>query len=567
MRTITAVALAVAALALVVTGAPEAVTAMRARAAVVSSCDDALAALAPGTWVRLRGCGVDMFHSSFLDDAEGRRLDRLVPLRASGQSVEAPSQLALAIPEALAADPNTYNAAPRPDSSTTEIAGLGETVAVVWDTLDRLPHHLVEVPGFDSGLSPSPALIEIRQVPSLRRSGWRAAAAFGLLLLAIVVARYKPSTRVGTAPVRAQRAAVRWGLVFVAVLIGMVGLWRVLGIYFDPMQQPAPTRAARPVPRPRPARAPPGVTPPRPTPTPQQIADLGSIDPVKQLSAANALLARAVTPDLVKAVESALNRKPDEKLESPLVCLKARFDGPEILEFLLARFPAEKKLLDWNLEPDTACVLDALVERAATAPERIRDALMPAIYASNYTSRSKALKAFRAMDLPQIPPVLVAEASTTGTPFQREATAAVIALGAVRLNPAFMEKTVRNYSTRAWVREELRTNPHPNAARIVAKASDDSDLFRLAMEREREQHDVSAALLEMVLDNAQPEAQRVFSAYQLGRLGETGPLTDLAALSRTLEVGKFKTTVEGAMHTLEELRRHNVKPRMRALAP
>jgi hypothetical protein len=193
---------------------------------------------------------------------------------------------------------------------------------------------------------------------------------------------------------------------------------------------------------------------------------------------------------------------------------------------------------------------------------------MPAVYAANASTRNQVLHAFRRMDLPQIPAMLVAETSTSG-PFQREALNAALALGAVRNNPALVARAIRDPYTRPFVKHELRIEPHDNAARIVAdvwaERSVETELEELASEREKQMHDVSAALLEIVGNPSEPEDKRVGAARGLERLAEPGALHDLRAIVPTLESGRLMTAVNAAIHVLEERQKAGQRAQMRAL--
>jgi hypothetical protein len=387
------------------------------------------------------------------------------------------------------------------------------------------------------------------------RSGWRAVAQAPI-----------PDT------VSHGEAGIRWGFILVMVLVGVTGLWRGVGWYFDPINQNKPIPGAAvsaPAATTGPAAAAPTAAPTLPLPTDAEVALLRSNDAGNQLKGADMLTGRVVTPDVVAAVDEALQRSPNKDLEARLVCLKARFDGPEALEFALARFPNERKSLDWNLDPEVSCLLNTLVTRAIDAPDRVLDALMPAAYATNYSTRSLVLKAFRTMYLEQIPPLLLTEASTAGSPRQREALEAAMALGAIRLSPELVSRTLQNPATRSSVKQELKLEPHPNAARIVAtvaaERSFESDLQQLERDKEAETHDVSAALLEIVLNTSESEAKRAAAARQLELLKEVGPIHDLRALTSTLEPSSLKSSVDAAIKALAEQQRTGMRARMRTL--
>jgi hypothetical protein len=194
---------------------------------------------------------------------------------------------------------------------------------------------------------------------------------------------------------------------------------------------------------------------------------------------------------------------------------------------------------------------------------------MPAVYATNGSTRHKVLEAFRTIDLPFLPISLAAEARGAGGPRRREALAAAVALGAIRREPDIVAAAVRDPHLAAIVREDLRADPHPNAARIVARAwaeqPFDAEYEQLARAREGVHHDVSAALLEIVGASIEPERTRVAAARQLAALAEVGALNDLRALAGTLPPGELKLSVDAAVQALQERRRTGVRDRMRTL--
>jgi hypothetical protein len=315
---------------------------------------------------------------------------------------------------------------------------------------------------------------------------------------------------------------------------------------------------------PRPGKPAPAVT----YATREELALLDSLDPRNQQRGAELLLTRGITPDVVNAVESALQRMPEPAVEARLVCVKTRFEGPEILEFLLARFPRDRRDVNWNLKPETACVLDALVSRVMDAPDRIVPALMPAIYSTNGSAREKVLRAFRLIDVEQIPAVLLVEASTSGAPDRREALAAAVALGAIRLNPALVARAVTDPQMFPVVATELRSDPHPNAARIVANVwterSFESPYAQLARDREGRSHDVSAALVEILNDPSAPERNRRTAVEHLAQLGEVGALRSLRAIASN-EADPVKPSADRAIQELQELRKRGTRDQMRTL--
>ena len=353
------------------------------------------------------------------------------------------------------------------------------------------------------------------------------------------------------------------------VLVGMAALARALQWYFDPFREldrasaivaatrpPSPTASRGRQPRTLPAA------------TPEELGLLDAPDASVQVKAAETLLARAVTPDLEAAVDAKLRTRPDTQVEALLVCIKTRFEGPGTLEYLLVRFPSTRHSFGRRLAVDVSCVLDALVERITDDPARVTAALLPAIYSENRSTRHKVIQAFRLVDLPSLPAELAALGRQPGEPLHEGALAAAMALGAFRQESALVDRAARDPGLIATVAEDLRSNPHPNGARVLAGVWTDRPFdiqyAQLARTREGLLHDVSAALVEIVRSTTAPEPRRVAAARHLATLGEVGALRELSAFSETGD-GDLKTAVEAAIRALQERRRTGARDQMRAL--
>jgi hypothetical protein len=357
--------------------------------------------------------------------------------------------------------------------------------------------------------------------------------------------------------------------VFVMALIGLAGFARALQWYFDPMLELDRTSAIAASTRPPSPTSSRGRQPRTlPAAMPEELALLDAPDASVQIKAAETLLARAVTPDLVATVEAKLRTRPDPQVEALLVCIKSRFEGPETLEYLLARFPSTRDEFGRWLRVDVSCVLDALVERIADDPVRVTTALLPAIYSNNAATRHKVIQAFRLVDLPSLPAELAALGRQPG-PLHGGAVGAAMALGALRHDNALVDRALRDPGLIAVVAEDLRANPHPNGARVLAGVWTDRPFdpsyAQLARAREGLLHDVSAALVEIVRATTAPEPRRVAAAQHLATLGEVGALRELSALSETVERGDLKTAVDAAVRELQERRRTGARDQMRAL--
>ena len=352
------------------------------------------------------------------------------------------------------------------------------------------------------------------------------------------------------------------------LLVGLAAFARALQWYFDPMLELDRASAVAAATRPESPPSSRGRQPRTfPAAMPEELALLDAPDTSLQMRAAETLLARAVTPDLVAAVEAKLRSRPDQHVEALLVCIKSRFEGPETLDYLLLRFPSTRDEFGRRPRADVTCVLDALVDRITDAPERITAALLPAVYSPNSTTRHKVTQAFRLVDLPSLPAELAA-LGREGEPLHEGAVAAAMALGALRYDRALVDRAVRDPDLIAVVAEDLRTNQHPNGARVLAGAwaerPSETSYAQLARAREGLLHDVSAALVEIVRSPTAAEPRRVAAARHLGTLGEVGALRDLTALGET-ERGDLKTAVDAAVRQLQERRRTGVRDQMRSL--
>jgi hypothetical protein len=354
------------------------------------------------------------------------------------------------------------------------------------------------------------------------------------------------------------------------VLVGLAGFVRALQWYFDPFREVDRASAIAASTRPPSPIASRGRQPRTlPAAMPEELALLDARDISLQLKAAETLLARAVTPDLAAAVEAKLRARPDPQVEALLVCVKSRFEGPGTLEYLLTRFPSTREEFDRRLSVDVSCVLDALVERIADDPARITTALLPVIYSNDRAARHKVVQAFRLVDLPSLPAELATLGREPGLPLHEGAVAAAMALGAIRYDSALVDQALRDPRLIGVVAEDLRTNPHPNGARVLAGVWADQPLdtrySQLARSREGLLHDVSAALVEIVRSTVAAEPRRVAAARHLATLGEVGALRELSAFSETVQGGDLKTALDAAVRALQERRRTGARDQMRAL--
>jgi hypothetical protein len=551
------------------TGLPAA-QASRAR---TNSCERDLGARSRGGWVKLVGCAVDQFHNAMLRDEGGQQTHLVLALRKAGQPASTPAVVGLAARPALLVD-GTHRQTIRPDS--TQTADLGECLGVVLGGAGDLGHELATFPGIDSGLGADAVFVELRHAPSARLALVLFAAAVLAGGLAFAPKRAQRAPELQRARVAAPAAPghgptsalrIRWGLVFVSVLVGVVALARGLQWYFDALRT---SESPSPMTRPAPPLARVTVLVP---PTPDELAGLTSDDPELQRIAIERMGEREVTPDVVRAVDLALARVPRSKeLEAGLVCLRARSEGTDSLPFLLARFPSQPLEVRDSRCPGVVCVAAALAERIAQDPATIKEALERALFSENEEVIRQALRGFRLLAPAPIPPELGAEALREFSPHRRAALRAVVALGGTAQEPGLVLEAARIDSSDHVIPidDELAEDPHSNTARIVARLCverPDGQFGRLAARREGIHHDVSAALLEIVSDPLERVPERASALRILQGLGETGPLPGLRQLRMASPIPVLTPRVQETIAALEALERQDRPPLMHELPP
>jgi len=570
----------VLALALLLVGLWIGTPPFRAWRAAASPCDDGLLANAPGAWVRLRGCAVDMFHNAALVDEAGVQSRLVMPLRRSGDSAAEPSALALVAMPELLVDPSTHRRSIRPDS--TQTADIAESLVVVLGPAEDGRFKLTTFPQIEPGLAPNPLLLELRKEPSPRPAGLLLAAALLLGTLAAANRRRDAAerdrirggtdrelaARRETAAAAGARRPIRWGLVFVSVLVGLVALARALQWSLDPVRSGNWTSAAaRPQP-PATAQAKAALVPP----SPEELAGLESDDLEVQRVAVERLAEREITPDVIRAVDRALARGPRSKeMEAALVCARTRGTADGSLAYLLDRFPTDPFDIRETRSPGVACVAAALAARIDEDPRQIRDALKRAFFSDNQDAIREAAKGFRRLAPTPIPSDLAAEATTETALHQRAALRAVAAMGAIRSDPRLVLRAARIDASAhvTPIREDLVEEPHPNGARILARlcVEGGGQFCRLLREREAIHHDSSAALLEVASDPAEPFLHRREAVEQLRGLREWGVLPGLRRLRDIPGGGELAPHVAAAIAEIEALERPDRPARMRELGP
>jgi hypothetical protein len=278
---------------------------------------------------------------------------------------------------------------------------------------------------------------------------------------------------------------------------------------------------------------------PSPDPTSLELAMLDNPDAGVRRQGLAVLRDRRPTPEMEAAVDRSLERPENEPLRMDLVCLKARFPGPETLELALASLPVEKGKYGWSLDEGTKCVVRDLAARSGEAPERIAEVLILVAISRAGSTAELGLEGLKTIDLPQLPSSLLVRLET-GNDYERlRALNAALALGAISKSPELVERALSDpyHGVRGVAARALQHDDDPAAARMLAHAlvhpPIDTQLMNVFSERERRRHDISPALVEIALDAQAPVAERQSAMEFLARYGDPAAADALAALAQS----------------------------------
>lgn len=363
-------------------------------------------------------------------------------------------------------------------------------------------------------------------------------------------------------------------LVLIAWL-GVAALWRGVIWYNDYLSRREATRfreaieASRPPPGADPARRVDVLLPPEP-PTDEELQMLRSSDLAALTRGVGAVMKRQMTETAMTAVEQALEVAATEAHRARLGCLKARYPGPEGLDYAIAHLPVQEKAFVWSLPPEVECLLRTVSDRAAENPVGARDALLRAVYSGNPDVRSMALRGLERIKLDDFPIALQLELQSRNYGRRQNALRAALALGAVRLLPGLVERALGDDELHDIARVHLQMSPEPSAARLAARvvAADSSDPYMKLLfdRREQKYHDVSAGLAEIALnlDETAEPTQRAAALGVLEQWGDVGVIPLIAPLRSSAEE-PVRKAADQALAKLEKRRALGIPSNLRRL--
>jgi hypothetical protein len=315
-------------------------------------------------------------------------------------------------------------------------------------------------------------------------------------------------------------------------MLGLALLWQGLQWYDAHLarisrgEPRAAVRVTRPV-SPRPT--------PMPTPTAAEIGRLCAPDWTRRDF--DVIANRSPTPALVAAVDACLVSPHGAGLEMQLICLKARLPGGDALAFAIAHLPPEGPDLVGEARDRCTCLVNALAQRASEDPPRVLEALLPHAFGPDYTRRQAALAGLSRTPVAELPPLVKVMTLSTSEHDRACAVRAAFALTAPHDLPEVAERALLDSSpsVREIARVRLESDRDTGTARIVAQlvAREPQDPRYLRFFEARRGTGAQDALVELALDESQPDRNRENALELLGTIGDAGLRDRIASLRET----------------------------------
>jgi hypothetical protein len=292
--------------------------------------------------------------------------------------------------------------------------------------------------------------------------------------------------------------------------------------------------------------APQGKPPASPTPTPlpeptqDEVQALAARDLATRRTAAETLLKRGDSAAVQTAVASALANPANAPLRDELLCLQARADGPESIAIALRALPTDPRGFEynWDVPKRQRCYVAALARQAEADPERIADALVPAVLSWSREVHETAVAGLVRCRLSRLPGRLEVLLKAPEDENRRFAWRAALAIGIVDMAPERVERAMDDPVLQQSVRRHLVESPRVGAARVLAllaarDSGSDAALREGLQLRESRLHDASAALVEIATSETHAPHERRRALELLAVLSEPGALVALEALRPT----------------------------------
>ncbi len=334
------------------------------------------------------------------------------------------------------------------------------------------------------------------------------------------------------------------------LVVGLVLLWRGLQ-YFDSSRHAADSRMADAAPA---AQRPPAPPPGLPPASPEDLMALQVGDPEAVQFAATQLTQRAVTPEVLEAVNVALTRMTSPKHQLMLHCVRARSPQVPLAEFFDV-LPAETR--DWT-GVEASCLVNAIAARAAEDPGRVRPVL---VQRGLLSSHPGVLEGLRRIDMPDLPAEVWDQLRGSSKHKKRLAAEIAVALGAASKWPDVLasilsdaDRGVRLAACRALV-----ASPSPADAAAFARAwvhdPADEELARMAGMRVWKPGDLDIVLAQVAADDREPDFAREQAARLVGIHGGVDAGRTLAGVQSA--PASVRAAIDSAVSTIE--RRHGTR--------
>jgi hypothetical protein len=196
------------------------------------------------------------------------------------------------------------------------------------------------------------------------------------------------------------------------------------------------------------------------------------------------------------------------------------------LAFAISRLPPEGRGLRGQDQDRCTCLVKALAQRSAEDPARVLDALLPHAFSPNYVRSQAALEGLAGIHVEELPALVKVMAVSASEHERQCALRAAFALGALHNAPDIVERAMADPSpyVREIVRVNLKRGKDQGAARLVARlvAREPQNPVYLKLYEDRPGEPGDPALVELALDESQPERYRMNALEILGTIGDVG---------------------------------------------
>jgi hypothetical protein len=329
---------------------------------------------------------------------------------------------------------------------------------------------------------------------------------------------------------------------FLAVALGLTLAWRGLQWFTDHLDAmnhappPAAASSASPSPAARPAPKPAGP----PTATAEEIAGLAASETPDRWKALELLERRASSPELIAALDEALDVDVTTQFHTKVVCLRAQLSGDDIAAFASRHLPATDPYSQTEEGRIASCLVRALSRSETTALEA-RDMLMRFLFSPTFERREAARLGVKRWTFEALPRDVRDRLFSPRDDDRREALHVAAALGALSYQPEIFERGLSDRSDRVRYSAKLilARAATPAAARMLAAAVLDmtphegEQLLASHKYESRLMSEIWRGFMAIASDESEDEATRARAMEIVSLKGEREQRAGLEALTQS----------------------------------